>query len=40
MAKGFDQPAVSITFTQAPPETDSLAGDPRAEVLNAVYCPK
>ena len=40
MAKGFDQPAVSITFTQSPPESESLAGDPRAEVLNAVYCPK
>jgi D-alanyl-D-alanine carboxypeptidase len=40
MAKGFDGPAVSITFTQSPPETESLASDPRAEVLNAVYCPK
>jgi D-alanyl-D-alanine carboxypeptidase len=40
MAKGFAGPAVSITFTQAPPETESLANDPRAAVLNAVYCPK
>ena len=40
MAKGFAGPAVSIAFTQSPPETDSLASDPRAEVLNAVYCPK
>jgi hypothetical protein len=28
-----------MTFTQDLPETDSLADDPRAEVLNAVYCP-
>jgi D-alanyl-D-alanine carboxypeptidase len=40
MAKGFAGPAVSITFTQASPETESLANDPRAAVLNAVYCPK
>jgi D-alanyl-D-alanine carboxypeptidase len=40
MAKAFAGPAVSVTFTQSPPETDSLADDPRAEVLNAVYCPK
>jgi len=39
MAKGFAGPAVSITLTQAPPETESLAHDPRAAVLNAVYCP-
>jgi D-alanyl-D-alanine carboxypeptidase len=39
MAKAFGSPAVSITFTQSPPETKSLADDPRAEVLNAVYCP-
>ncbi len=38
MAKAFGSPAVSMTFTQSPPETESLAGDPRAEVLNAVYC--
>jgi D-alanyl-D-alanine carboxypeptidase len=38
MAKAFGSPAVSITLTQSPPETESLAGDPRAEVLNAVYC--
>jgi hypothetical protein len=30
----------ACAFTQSPPETDSLADDPRAEVLNAVYCPK
>jgi D-alanyl-D-alanine carboxypeptidase len=40
MAKAFAGPAVSITFTQDPPDTDSLADDPRAAVLNAVYCPK
>jgi D-alanyl-D-alanine carboxypeptidase len=40
MAKAFGSPAVSITFTQSPPETESLADDPRAEVLNAIYCPK
>ena len=40
MAKGFAGPAVSITFTQAPPEAETLAKDPRAAVLNAVYCPK
>jgi hypothetical protein len=38
MAKAFGSPAVSITLTQSPPETESLAGDSRAEVLNAVYC--
>ena len=38
MAKAFGSPAVSITLTQYPPESDSLAGDPRPEVLNAVYC--
>jgi D-alanyl-D-alanine carboxypeptidase len=38
MTKAFGSPAVSMTFTQSPPETESLAGDPRAEVLNAVYC--
>ena len=38
MAKVFGSPAVSITLTQSPPETESLAADPRAEVLNAVYC--
>jgi D-alanyl-D-alanine carboxypeptidase len=40
MAKAFAGPAVSVTFTQDAPESDSLADDPRAEVLNAVYCPK
>jgi D-alanyl-D-alanine carboxypeptidase len=39
MAKAFGSPAVSMTFTQSPPETESIADDPRAEVLNAVYCP-
>jgi D-alanyl-D-alanine carboxypeptidase len=39
MAKAFAGPAVSITFTQDPPRTDSLADDPRVEVLTAVYCP-
>jgi D-alanyl-D-alanine carboxypeptidase len=39
MAKAFAGPAVSVTFTQDPPESDSLADDPRADVLNAVYCP-
>jgi D-alanyl-D-alanine carboxypeptidase len=39
MAKGFGGPAVSVTFTQSPPETESMANDPRAAVLNAVYCP-
>ena len=36
MAKGFAGPAVSIAFAQSPPETDSLASDPRAEVLNGL----
>jgi D-alanyl-D-alanine carboxypeptidase len=40
MAKAFGSPAVSMTFTQSPPGTESLADDPRAEVLNAVYCPE
>jgi D-alanyl-D-alanine carboxypeptidase len=40
MAKAFGGPAVSMTLTQRPTETESLANDPRAEVLNAVYCPK
>lgn len=38
MAKAFAGPAVSITFTQAPPETELLSDDPRAAVLNSVYC--
>jgi D-alanyl-D-alanine carboxypeptidase len=38
MAKGFGGPAVSVSFTQDPPETESMADDPRAAVLNAVYC--
>ena len=40
MMKAFGSPAVSMTLTQDPPSTDSIADDPRAEVLNAVYCPK
>lgn len=40
MVKAFAGPAVSITLTQAPPETKKLSDDPRAAVLNAVYCPK
>jgi hypothetical protein len=39
MAKAFGSPSVSMTFAQSRLETESLAGDPRAEVLNAVYCP-
>jgi D-alanyl-D-alanine carboxypeptidase len=39
MAKAFAGPAVSTTFTQDPPDAGSLADDPRADVLNAVYCP-
>ena len=39
MAKGYGGPAVSVTFTQSPPESESLASDPRADVLIAVYCP-
>lgn len=38
MVKSFDGPAVSMTFTQDPPETESIADDPRAAVLDAVYC--
>lgn len=38
MAKAFGSPAVSMTITQSPPETESLEEDPRAEVLNAIYC--
>jgi D-alanyl-D-alanine carboxypeptidase len=40
MAKAFAGPAVSITFTQAPAEAESLAKDPRAGVLNAIYCAR
>jgi D-alanyl-D-alanine carboxypeptidase len=39
VVKAYGSPALSMTFTQDLPETDSLADDPRAEVLNAVYCP-
>ena len=38
MAKPIDGPAFSATFTQSP-ESDSLTDDPRAVVLDAVYCP-
>jgi D-alanyl-D-alanine carboxypeptidase len=40
MTKAFGGPAVSMTFTQDPPDAESIEDDPRAEVLNAVYCPK
>jgi D-alanyl-D-alanine carboxypeptidase len=39
MAKSFAGPAVSVTLTQDAPENESMANDPRAAVLNAVYCP-
>jgi D-alanyl-D-alanine carboxypeptidase len=39
MAKPLDGPTVSVTFTQYPPETESIADDPRGAVLAAVYCP-
>ena len=39
MAKPFDGPAVSVTFTQSPPPSDSMADDPRGGLLDAVYCP-
>ena len=39
MAKPFDGPAVSVTFTQSPPPSDSMADDPRRGILDAVYCP-
>ncbi|WP_041312683.1 hypothetical protein [Mycobacterium sp. JS623] len=39
MAKAFAGPAVSITFTESAKETEPSANDPRAAVLNAVYCP-
>ena len=38
MAKSFDGPAVSVTFTQSP-RSESIADDPRGAVLDAVYCP-
>jgi hypothetical protein len=40
MAKAVAEPAVSITFTESPPESESLANDPSAAVLNSVYCPE
>ena len=39
MVKSFDGPAVSMTFTQSPPDTESIADDPRGIVLDALYCP-
>ncbi|MCT7657465.1 serine hydrolase domain-containing protein [Mycobacterium deserti] len=38
MAKTFDGPAISMTFTQSPDAT-SPATDPRGDVLTALYCP-
>jgi D-alanyl-D-alanine carboxypeptidase len=38
MAKPVEGQAVSVTFTQSP-RSESLADDPRAAVLDAVYCP-
>jgi D-alanyl-D-alanine carboxypeptidase len=38
MAKTFDGPAVSVTFTQDPDAT-SPATDPRGEVMASLYCP-
>jgi D-alanyl-D-alanine carboxypeptidase len=38
IAKAFAELAVSVTFTQSPPDSDSFAHDPHAVVLNAVYC--
>jgi D-alanyl-D-alanine carboxypeptidase len=38
MAKTFDGPAISMTFTQSPDAT-SPATDPRRDVLSALYCP-
>ncbi len=37
MAKPFDGPAVSMTVTQSS-DADSPENDPRAEVLDAIYC--
>jgi D-alanyl-D-alanine carboxypeptidase len=39
VAKALDAPAVSVTFTQDPPETESIADDPRGALLSSVYCP-
>ncbi|HET6737108.1 serine hydrolase domain-containing protein [Mycobacterium sp.] len=39
MLKPFDGPAISMTFTQSPPDTESIADDPRGIVLDALYCP-
>ena len=38
MAKSFDGPAVSVTFTQSP-RSESITDDPRGAVMDAVYCP-
>jgi D-alanyl-D-alanine carboxypeptidase len=39
ITKAFGKPALSMTLTQSPPETDSIAEDPRAALVSAVYCP-
>ena len=39
IAKAVAGPAVSITLTQAPPKTDSLADEPRAEVAERGLLP-
>jgi D-alanyl-D-alanine carboxypeptidase len=39
MAKPFDGPAVSVTFTQDAPGAETIADDPRGAVLAAAYCP-
>ena len=39
MAKPVDGPAVSVTFTESPPPSESIADGPRGAVLGAVYCP-
>jgi D-alanyl-D-alanine carboxypeptidase len=38
MAKTFDGPAISMTFTQDP-DVASPTEDPRGEVMDALYCP-
>ena len=38
MAKPVDGPAFSVTVTQSP-QSESITDDPRAAVLDAVYCP-
>lgn len=39
ITKAFGKPALSMTLTQSPPETDSIAEDPRAALVSAIYCP-